>query len=436
METVLHLRKRLTTKKPTTTLLALHLLGSLVNNCDSRFHDILDSESFTNDMMATARYYSKHKGADNKEVLTLCLQLVQSWGEAFLPRRSQFPYLVDLYSTLRMEGMPFKPRARASDESRDGPVHRTERNAATYRSKGGVAKNDAAIAAALQYSIIESNSQNHKATHRRDVKQTKETHADILRRVYGSDVTESAFPDSSRPANTHHHTRSRENSRAGSNNGSKNSSREASPWTGERPAGNPGQAGPSSSNHAQNPPPLRQPYPPPQQRPFPPMREVSAPSSTGNALQYERPPPPSREMSAPMPSTAAVASRAEELYAEQRAAVEAAMAARRAAAGEAGVATGAAGNFQQQYRQGYDWQEPELEVPPHRQRRVSESAVDVVQRLRTSMAIMRDMVIACSSQQELQQSDIGPEMLQEILSYQSKMSDIVDEALVNDPDVS
>lgn len=125
----------------------MQLIGSMVNNCGTHFHTALNDEKFMREMGNAVRYFSKRPGAENKEVTDVSLDLIQSWGEAFLPRRKQYYNIVDLYFNLRKEGLPFK--AQQFDPSRvpifigDGPS-----------SSGNASDNtDAILAAALQSSM-------------------------------------------------------------------------------------------------------------------------------------------------------------------------------------------------------------------------------------------------------------------------------------------
>lgn len=107
-EVVFLLRRKLGSKQPKVALLALHLIGSLVNNCGRQFHMAINNEKFTRDMANVARYYSNRIGAENKDVSDVSLEMIQNWGEAFISRRQQYPLIVELYFTLRKEGLPFQ----------------------------------------------------------------------------------------------------------------------------------------------------------------------------------------------------------------------------------------------------------------------------------------------------------------------------------------
>jgi hypothetical protein len=60
------------------------------------------------EMMKVARKYTKLPGPEALEVAEACLDVLQAWGEAFLPRQRQFPNIVKAYQDLRKEGLPFR----------------------------------------------------------------------------------------------------------------------------------------------------------------------------------------------------------------------------------------------------------------------------------------------------------------------------------------
>jgi len=139
------LRKKLSTKSAQTVGLTMQLIGSLVNNCGARFHAALNEEKFTREIGNAVRYFGNKAGSESKDVTDISLDLIQSWGEAFLPRRKQFYNIVDLYFTLRKEGLPFK--VQQFDPSR---VPIFSDNSPTPRSGEDT---DAILAAALQSSM-------------------------------------------------------------------------------------------------------------------------------------------------------------------------------------------------------------------------------------------------------------------------------------------
>lgn len=139
------LRKKIASKSSQTVGLTMQLVGSLVNNCGLRFHTAMNDEKFIRAIGDAIRYFSSRPGLESKEVTDNSLDLVQSWGEAFLPKRKQFYHIVDLYFTLRKEGLPFKTQQ--FDPSRV-PIF-TDNNGTPKTGD----ETDAILAAALQSSL-------------------------------------------------------------------------------------------------------------------------------------------------------------------------------------------------------------------------------------------------------------------------------------------
>ena len=114
-ELVYYIRTKMGSFKTAKTVqLALHLIECLVKNCGIRLHTAVNDEAFMDDLMKVARKYTSKTGADNRAVAELVLDIIQGWGEAFLPKQKQFPNIVKAYHTLRKEGLPFKPQYDAS----------------------------------------------------------------------------------------------------------------------------------------------------------------------------------------------------------------------------------------------------------------------------------------------------------------------------------
>lgn len=88
----------------------MQLVGSFVSNCGQRFYAVLNDEKFTRTIADAVRYFSKRPGQDSKDTTDISLDLIQWWGESFLPRRRDYYFIVDLYFNLRKEGLPFKPQ--------------------------------------------------------------------------------------------------------------------------------------------------------------------------------------------------------------------------------------------------------------------------------------------------------------------------------------
>lgn len=140
------LRKKIASKSAQTVGLTMQLIGSFVNNCGARFHSVLNDEKLTRDITNAVRYFSKRPGVESKDVTDVSLDLIQSWGEAFLPRRRDYYFIVDMYFNLRKEGLPFKPQQ--FDPNRV-PIFVNE----TGGGSGHTDNTDAILAAALQSSM-------------------------------------------------------------------------------------------------------------------------------------------------------------------------------------------------------------------------------------------------------------------------------------------
>ena len=94
---------------PKTVFLALTLLASLAQNCGTKVHMAINScEALLVDMMKVARKYTSRGGGDSAEVADVVLEIIQAWGEAFLPLSREYPHIVRTYHELRKEGLPFK----------------------------------------------------------------------------------------------------------------------------------------------------------------------------------------------------------------------------------------------------------------------------------------------------------------------------------------
>ncbi|CAN0561459.1 unnamed protein product, partial [Laminaria digitata] len=50
---------------------------------------------------------SYKSGRESLAIADQSLDVIQGWGEAFLPRRQEFPLFVQTYHELRAEGLPF-----------------------------------------------------------------------------------------------------------------------------------------------------------------------------------------------------------------------------------------------------------------------------------------------------------------------------------------
>lgn len=107
-EMVFIFRKKINNKNPKVVFHTLVLIEALVKNCGAPMHQAVNAESFMKEMGKCARKYVGKVGADSKEVADQCLDMIQAWGEGFLPHQQTFPNIIRLYQELRRERMPFK----------------------------------------------------------------------------------------------------------------------------------------------------------------------------------------------------------------------------------------------------------------------------------------------------------------------------------------
>lgn len=102
------MRQKLTKNEPRAIILTFRVLEAFVNNCGTKWHTAMNDRRFCDDLLQLARNFYRRSGSESSAVLDACLELIQSWGVGFLPHRRQYPNIVEMYSTLRKEGMPFK----------------------------------------------------------------------------------------------------------------------------------------------------------------------------------------------------------------------------------------------------------------------------------------------------------------------------------------
>eukprot|EP01035_Chromulina_nebulosa_P024511 gene24511-31918_t len=107
-ESILYLRRKLTSNNPKVAIMTLRLLESLMTNCGEKFYSAVNDKAFISDMGKTARKFCNKVGGENKEAAEVALDVIQAWGEAFLTKRQRYPNITDLYFDLRKEGLPFK----------------------------------------------------------------------------------------------------------------------------------------------------------------------------------------------------------------------------------------------------------------------------------------------------------------------------------------
>lgn len=98
------------------------------------------------------RFYRPNSESD--EVSELALDVIQQWGEAFLPHSRRYPHIVKVYHDLKKEGVVFK----AQYDSSRAPIF-------TPPSSTPSTADDEALAAAIAASMVaeeEGTSRNHR----------------------------------------------------------------------------------------------------------------------------------------------------------------------------------------------------------------------------------------------------------------------------------
>ncbi|CAM9429267.1 unnamed protein product [Scytosiphon promiscuus] len=107
IEVIRILRKRLGSTNTRVLSVGLTLAETLVKNCHDPVHKEMASERFMTAVAKIARTYSFKTNRESIAIADQALDIVQAWGEAFLPRRREFPLFVETYHELRAEGLPF-----------------------------------------------------------------------------------------------------------------------------------------------------------------------------------------------------------------------------------------------------------------------------------------------------------------------------------------
>jgi len=144
-EFVRQVRKKLQSRSLKSVSYALTLTETIVKNCGSRVHREVGTQKFMAQMEKLARTYVQSSDRDALEVCDKSLDIVQAWGEAFLPKRNEFPLFIDTYHSLKREGLPF--RTAQYDENR-APIFTPEASAPA--NTGGLGAGGAGITAASE----------------------------------------------------------------------------------------------------------------------------------------------------------------------------------------------------------------------------------------------------------------------------------------------
>ncbi|KAK1928603.1 TOM1-like protein 9 [Phytophthora citrophthora] len=138
-ESIRYLKLRLGDPSSRVVILALTLTESIVKNCGDLVHLEIASEPFMNEMEELYRTHANKRGRDSMEIASRVLDMVQAWGEAFLPLRHEFPLFVDTYHNMRKKGIKFPeqydeskvPVLTPSADAPSGGLHGTTSSRAT-----------------------------------------------------------------------------------------------------------------------------------------------------------------------------------------------------------------------------------------------------------------------------------------------------------------
>lgn len=106
-ESIRYLRLRLGDPSSRVVILSLTLTESIVKNCGDLVHQEIATEGFMGEMEELYRTHANKRGRDSMEIASRVLDMIQAWGEAFLPLRHEFPLFVDTYHNMRKKGVKF-----------------------------------------------------------------------------------------------------------------------------------------------------------------------------------------------------------------------------------------------------------------------------------------------------------------------------------------
>ncbi|CCI46030.1 unnamed protein product [Albugo candida] len=106
-ESIRFLKIRLGDPSSRAIILALILTESIVKNCGALVHSEIATESFLSQMEALYKTHHERHGRDSVEITERVLEMIQSWGEAFLPYRNRFPLFIQVYHNMRKKGVRF-----------------------------------------------------------------------------------------------------------------------------------------------------------------------------------------------------------------------------------------------------------------------------------------------------------------------------------------
>jgi len=106
-EAVRVLRMRMLNSSPTVVIYALILTEAIVKNCGRSIHRLIAQPKFMATLELLYKEHSTKRGRESMEISSRILDMIQAWGEAFLPYRSEFPLFSDTYHKMRKNGVVF-----------------------------------------------------------------------------------------------------------------------------------------------------------------------------------------------------------------------------------------------------------------------------------------------------------------------------------------
>ncbi|TDH67705.1 hypothetical protein CCR75_009203 [Bremia lactucae] len=106
-ESIWYLKLRLGDPSCRVVILSLTLTESIVKNCGDLVHLEIATEHFMNEMEALYKAHANKRGRESMEISSRVLDMIQAWGEAFLPFRHELPLFVDTYHNMRKKGIKF-----------------------------------------------------------------------------------------------------------------------------------------------------------------------------------------------------------------------------------------------------------------------------------------------------------------------------------------
>ena len=97
------IRKNLSHKAICVVMNTLMLMEALMKNCSTEFQLAMANSKLVAAMVKLVKA-GKKGGLDEKKKQEKCLELIQSWGEAFLTRQQVGRIFVETYHELRKKG--------------------------------------------------------------------------------------------------------------------------------------------------------------------------------------------------------------------------------------------------------------------------------------------------------------------------------------------